>query len=92
MEFNSSKCHVIHVTTGKHPIPSKFYLHGVLLEPLNSAKYLGVDISYNLKHQQVYKNANQTLGFLYRALITLFGTQGPSCREILHCFEEIGEN
>ncbi len=30
MEFNSSKCQVIHVTRMKHHIPTEYYLHGVL--------------------------------------------------------------
>lgn len=70
MEFNPSKCQVIHVTKRKHPIPTQYFLHGVLLESVNSAKYLGVDISNNLTWDdhinRSTKNANQTLGFLRR--------------------------
>ena len=72
MEFNPSKCQVIHVTRRKHPIPSKYKLHGVLLESVTSAKYLGVDISNNLSWdthiKRSTKKANQTLGFLRRNL------------------------
>ena len=48
MKFNPSKCQVIHVTKRKDPIPTKYFLHGILLESVSSAKYLGVDISNNL--------------------------------------------
>ena len=72
MEFNSSKCQVIHVTRRKHPVPSQYKLHGVLLESVTSAKYLGVDISNNLSWdthiKRSTKKANQTLGFLRRNL------------------------
>jgi hypothetical protein len=48
MKFNHSKCQVINVAKGKHPIPTQYYLHGVKLESVISAKYLGVDISEDL--------------------------------------------
>jgi hypothetical protein len=43
IKFNPSKGQVIHITKRKHPIPTKnyMYLHGVQLELVNSAKYLG---------------------------------------------------
>ena len=70
MEFNPSKCQVIHVTRRKHPIPSQYFLHNTLLESVTSAKYLGVDISNNLTWDahinRSAKKANQTLGFLRR--------------------------
>ena len=72
MEFNPSKCQVIHVTKRKTPIPSQYYLHEVLLESVSSAKYLGVDISADLSWDahvsRVSNKANQTLGFLRRNL------------------------
>lgn len=70
MEFNPLKCQVVHVTKRKHPIPTQYYLHGVLLESVTSAKYLGVDISSDLSWDthinKSTKKANQTLGFLRR--------------------------
>jgi hypothetical protein len=70
MEFNPSKCQVIHVSRRKHPIPSQYYLHNTLLESVTSAKYLGVDISNDLSWDthinRSTKKANQTLGFLRR--------------------------
>jgi hypothetical protein len=70
MEFNPSRCQVIHLPKGKHPFPTQYYLHGVQLESVTSAKYLGVDISENLTWDahinRTSKKASQTLGFLRR--------------------------
>lgn len=70
MEFNPSKCQVIHITRSRRLILHKYYLHGVLLESVLSDKYLGVDISENLSWNthisRTAKKGNQTLGFLKR--------------------------
>lgn len=70
MEFNPSKCQVIHITRSRRPAQNQYYLHGVLLEAVPSARYLGVDISENLSWNthisRVSKKANQTLGFVKR--------------------------
>ena len=64
MEFNPSKCQVIHITRSRRPAQNKYYLHGVLLEAVPAAKYLGVDISENLSWNthisRISKKANQT--------------------------------
>ena len=46
MEFNPSKCQVIHITRSKNPIPTLYTLH--ILESVSSAKYLDVDISSDI--------------------------------------------
>ena len=70
MEFNPSKCQVIHITTSKTPIPTQCTLHNCILESVSSAKYLGVDISSDLSWDthinRISKKANNTLGFLWR--------------------------
>ena len=70
MEFNPSKCQVVHVTRLQNPFPSQYFLHNTLLQAVTSAKYLGVDISEDLSWgthiDRVTKKANQTLGFLRR--------------------------
>ena len=70
MEFNPSKCQVIHVTRMKQPIPTNYSLHNVKLQSVTSAKYLGVDISSDLSWDSHINRsttkANQTLGFLRR--------------------------
>ena len=70
MEFNPTKCQVIHITRSKNIIPTSYYLHNTKLEATKSAKYLGVTISDNLSWNthinNITKTANQTLGFLRR--------------------------
>ena len=70
MEFNPSKCQVIHITRSKNPNPTQYTLHNCLLESVSSAKYLGIDISSDLscdtQINRIYKKANNTLGFLWR--------------------------
>ena len=41
MEFNPSKCTVIHVTCSKSPVPSQYILYDHVLESVSSTKYLG---------------------------------------------------
>ena len=48
MDFNRSKCQVIHITRSKNPIPTQYTLHNCILESVSSAKYLGVDILFVL--------------------------------------------
>ena len=70
MNFNPSKCQVIHVTRLKTPIPTKYLLHGIELESVPSDKYLGVNISEDLSWSthinNTSKKTNQTLGFIKR--------------------------
>ena len=48
MEFNPSKCQVIHITRSKIPIHTQYTLHNCILESVSSATYLGIDISSDL--------------------------------------------
>ena len=70
MNFNPSKCQVLHVTRLKNPIETKYFLHDTMLDSVSSAKYLGVtisdDLSWNTHTDNITKSANQTLGFLKR--------------------------
>jgi len=70
MEFNHSKCQVIHITMSKNPIPRQYTLHNCILEYVSSVKYLGVDISSDLSWDthinRISKKENNTLGFLRR--------------------------
>ena len=65
MNFNPTKCQVLHVTKLKTTIHSKFFLHNTELEGVSAAKYLGVTISDDLiweKHiDNITNKANQTL-------------------------------
>ena len=72
MHFNPSKCQVINITKRKKKVETSYTLHGVTLEAVTSAKYLGVTISDDLTWHQhidnITKKANSTLGFLRRNL------------------------
>ena len=70
MEFNPSKCQVIHIKRSKNPFPTQYTLYNCILESVSSAKYLGFDISTYLSWDthinRISKKANNTLGFLWR--------------------------
>ena len=70
MNFNPSKCQVIHVTRLKALIPTKYLLYGIEVESVPSAKYLGVtiseDLSWSTHINNTSKKANQTHGFIKR--------------------------
>ena len=75
MEFNPSKCTVIHVTRCKFPVPSQYTLYGHVLESMSSSKYLGVPINdhltWNDHIQKTVNAANKTLGFIRRSIRTI---------------------
>ena len=70
MEFNPSKCQVVHVAGSKRPVKRDYILHGQVLESVTCAKYLGVDISgsltWNSHIDRMTGSANRTLGFVRR--------------------------
>ena len=70
MQFNPSKCQVLHIIRKVKPLNTKYILHNVELESASAAKYLGVTIADDLSWSQhidnTTKKANQTLGFLKR--------------------------
>ena len=72
MSFNSSKCTVIRVSTGKKKkaYQSSYTLHGQLLEVVDSSKYLGVtvneDLSWSKHILDTATKTNHSLGFLQR--------------------------
>ena len=65
MEFNPSKCVVMHITWAKRPTNSQYSMHNQILDTVDTSRYLVVDISSNLNFKQhITSNANRTLGFL----------------------------
>ena len=74
MQFNPSKCQVIHITRSRSPLPTTYTLHGETLEAVASARYLGVDIANDLSWKthvsRITNNAKKSLGFLRRNLKT----------------------
>ena len=106
MQFNPSKCQVLHITKRKSIIDTKYTLHNTLLELVSSANYLGVTISNNPTWQthidNICKKAKQTLGFLRRnikvhsqklkstAYLTLVRPQLEYCSSVWSPFSDSG--
>ena len=84
MEFNPSKCVVIHITRSRTPVPSQYLLHGQVLESVAGSKYLGVEISSNLSFNSHIHNittsASRSLGFLKRNI----RSKNPELREMAY--------
>ena len=82
MEFNPSKCVVIHITRSRTPVPSQYLLHGQVLESVAGSKYLGVEISSNLSFndhiQNITTSASRSLDFLKRNI----RSRNPELREM----------
>lgn len=74
MEFNPSKCHVLHVTRGRTPRTDTYHLRGHALECVTEAKYLGVTLTHKLDWATHIRNicgeANRSLAFVRRNLRT----------------------
>jgi len=72
MEFHPAKCQVLSVTRKHQPILHNYTLHGVTLQHVKSAKYLGVtltsDLRWNTHISNITFTANRTLCFLRRNL------------------------
>lgn len=81
MEFNPSKCQVLHISRSQNPIKNTYTMHGIALESIDHARYLGVDISSNLNFNhhvnRITANASKSLGFLKRNI----QTKNPGIRE-----------
>ncbi len=81
MEFNPSKCQVLHITRARTPVKTQYLLHGQILEPADHVKYLGVDISQKLSWKshvhRITQNANRSLGFIRRNI----KVRNPQVRE-----------
>ena len=81
MEFNSSKCQVLHISKSRRPIKHSYTMYGQVLDSIDHARYLGVDISsdldFNHHINRVTANASKTLGFLKRNI----KTKHPGIRE-----------
>ena len=73
MHFNSSKCHVLHIIRGGgggggNPLQTHYVLHSQVLEAVDHAKYLGLEIGHDLNWNQHIQNgttkADRTFGFI----------------------------
>ena len=70
MEFNPSKCQVVHITRSKRSIETSYSMHGQAIDSVDSATYLGVEIASALDFTQhvnrITANASKSLGYLKR--------------------------
>jgi len=70
MKFHPDKCNVLTVTNKRNKIQNQYQLHGHILQPVTSAKYLGVTATNSLRWDshitEICTKANRTLGFLRR--------------------------
>ena len=84
MEFNPSKCTVIHVTRSKSPVPSQYILYDHVLESVSSSKHLGVTINdhltWNDHVQNTVTSASKTPGFIKRNI----RIKDPRIREVAY--------
>ena len=81
MEFNPSKCQVLHITKARAPIKTSYTMHNQTLDSVSAARYLGVDLSTNMNFNthinRITSNANKSLGFIKRNI----KTKHPGVRE-----------
>ena len=65
MKFHPDKSHVLIITRKKEPIHFNYVLHGHKLEHVQTAKYLGVTISHDMRwntHMDNIVKKKQALG------------------------------
>jgi hypothetical protein len=74
ISFHPEKCNILSITKKlkRNPLTNCYILHGHQLEQVQSAKYLGVSITSDMKWSEhianICKKANNTLSFLRRNL------------------------
>jgi hypothetical protein len=74
ISFHPEKCNIMSITKKlkRNPLTNCYILHGHQLEQVQSAKYLGVSITSDMKWSEhianICKKANNTLSFLRRNL------------------------
>ena len=70
MSFHPDKCQLVRVTNKRKPVQGSYTIHGQVLEQVNSAKYLGVNISKTLSwNEHVHKisrKADNTRAFIQK--------------------------
>ena len=81
MEFHPGKCNVLTISRKANPTYHQYTLHGHVLECVQSAKYLGCQITSDMRWRNHISNicgkANKTLGFLRRNVnIQLYISEG----------------
>ena len=74
MEFQPSKYQVVHITRSRLAINTSYSMHGQVLDSVDSARYLSVDITSDLNFTQhincTTSNASKSLIYLKRNILT----------------------
>ena len=72
MSFNPTKCNTLRITKKKRPIQQRYSMLGHTLQEVDTASYLGVELSSTLSWDnhvnKITAKANRTLGFVKRNL------------------------
>ena len=55
MEFNPSKCQVLHITRARAPIKTSYTMHNQTLDSVSAARHPGVDLSTNMNFNTLTK-------------------------------------
>ena len=63
MDFNPSKCQVLHITKSRYPALHIYMLHGQALETTDHVKYFRVDISKDFSWNAHMSSGSQTFKF-----------------------------
>jgi len=70
VKFHPHKCQVLHITNRRSPLPEPYNIHGHVLEEVETAKYLGINIhktqNWNTHINTIVTKANSTRAFLQR--------------------------
>lgn len=74
MEYHPDKCTIMRITRKRRPLTFTYSLRGHILEDVDHATYLGIELTSNLswnRHvSKVCAKANRTLGFVKRNVVT----------------------
>ena len=72
MRFNAKKCYIMRISRSRSPFTKFYLLCDTVLQEVDSAKYLGVTLTNELKWSEhisaTAKRGNSTLGFIRRNL------------------------
>ena len=56
MEFHPEKCKLLRITNKRKIVDASYFIHGVQLEKVEQAKYLGVTITKNVNWKKHINN------------------------------------
>ena len=78
MEFHPSKCQTLHITRSPKPLLTNYNLYGQRIEAIDSAKYLGVTLTPDLRwnnHVHSVRNKSSATMWLLQRNMRISSTQ-----------------